>query len=50
LIEALEEMKQSSKIKEQDEEVEHIGVIKENGEFVDDDDKEIDQEMKQIQR
>ncbi|WJX95444.1 hypothetical protein P8452_76764 [Trifolium repens] len=50
LIEALEEMKQSSKIKEQDEEVEHIGVIKENGEFVDDDNKEIDQEMKQIQR
>ncbi|GAU32847.1 hypothetical protein TSUD_209150 [Trifolium subterraneum] len=42
LIEALEEMKQCSKIKEQGDEVEHIGAIKENGKFVDDEDKEID--------
>jgi len=57
LIEALsdkkaEEVRKSSGlIKEQDEEVEHVSPIKENGEVVgDENEKEADQTMKQIQR
>ncbi|CAI8609981.1 unnamed protein product [Vicia faba] len=52
LIEALEEVRgKSGLIKEHDEEVECVSsVIKENGEFVDDDEKEIDEGKKQIER